>query len=84
MLATEQHSQLPFIISGCIAADEVIPAELIHPKRSEDTQMVPGINIDGLTGRVEEADDRLVLHCEWEVARGRKRLLVKPMTHIRW
>ena len=63
MLATEQHSQLPIILSGCIADDEVIPAELIHPKRSGDTQMPPGITIYGLTGRVEEADDRLVLQC---------------------
>ena len=38
--------------------------------------MPHGIIIDGLTGRVKEADDRLVLRCAWEVARGRKRLLV--------
>ena len=63
VLATEKHSQLPIILSGCIAEDEVIPAELIHPKMSENTQMPPGITIDGLTGCAEEADDRLVLHC---------------------
>ena len=33
--------------------------------------MPPGITIDALTGRVEEADDRPVLHCAWEVARHR-------------
>ena len=29
-----------------------------------------------LTSRVEEADDRLMLHCAWEVARGCVRLLI--------
>ena len=33
-------------------------------------------NIDVLMGCVEEADDRLVLHCAWEVARGCQWLLV--------
>ena len=43
VLANEQNSQLHAIISGCIDNDEVNPAELIHPKRSEDTQMPPGV-----------------------------------------
>ena len=52
VLTTEQHSQLPIILSGCIADGEVIPAEVIHPKRSEDTQMPPGIITDELTGGI--------------------------------
>ena len=69
VLATEQHSKHPIILSGYIADDELVPTEMISPERST-------VNIDALTCNVEEADDRLLLHCAWEVAQGCERLLV--------
>ena len=74
-LATEQQLQIPIVISGCVVNDELVPAELISLERSSDDSS-PSVSVDSLTSRVEEADDRLVLHCAWEVARGCVRLLV--------
>ena len=72
MLATEQQYDLPTILlSGFIADGEVVPAQLFH---SPEDASRP--SIDTLTGSVEEADERLVLHCAWKVSRGCKRLLV--------
>ncbi len=71
VLAIEQKSQLHIVLSGCVADDEVVPAELIDMET-----LSPPTSIDELTNSVEEADDRLVLHCAWEVARGCERLLV--------
>jgi len=51
-----------------VVDDEVIPAELIDSTLSQP--------LDALTSCVEEADDRLLLHCAWEVSCGCKRLLV--------
>lgn len=42
------------------------------------------ITDDCRAGSVEKADCRLVLHCEWEVTGGCKRLLVILMTHTQW
>ena len=75
VLATEQQGKLLIILSGCIVDDELVPAELIQMDRSTEKSLLSA-NIDVLMGSVEEADDRLVLHCAWEVARGCQRLLV--------
>ena len=71
LLARDQQSELPIILSGCVVGDEVVPAELID----SHTFSQP-VNIDALTCCVEEADDRLLLHCAWEVIHGCKRLVV--------
>jgi hypothetical protein len=50
-------------------------AVLIFPRKSSDEFSSPE-NINTFTGTVEEADDRLLLHCAWEVTRGCDRLTV--------
>lgn len=74
-IAYEQQSHLPIILSGCIVDDEIVSAELIDQERLSSESSLPA-NMDALTCSVEEADDRLVLHCAWEVVRGCARILV--------
>jgi hypothetical protein len=75
VIAAEQHLPIPIILSGSVVDEEVVPAVLICPRRSSDEFSSPE-NINSLTGTVEEADDRLLLHCAWEVTRGCDRLMV--------
>ena len=69
--------KLPVVLSGCITDEEVVPAQLLCAGRSSTPPSAETCEfIEALTCRVEEADDRLVLHCAWEVDRGSSRLLV--------
>lgn len=74
VIAAEQHLQIPIILSGSVVNEEVVPAVFIGALRSDEFSLPE--NIDTLTGTVEEADDRLLLHCAWEVTRGCTRLMV--------
>jgi hypothetical protein len=75
LIAREQQSEFPIILSGCVVDDEVLPAEFICSEVRSQPFSQP-VYIDALTCCVEEADDRLLLHCAWEVARGCERLIV--------
>ena len=65
---------IPIILSGYVTDEEIVPAEYI-PK-SGSTLAESSEILESLTCKVEEADDRLVIHCAWEISRGGKRLLV--------
>jgi hypothetical protein len=67
VIASENPSALPVILSGCVVDDKVVPAEYIT---QEPLPVTP--NMDILFGSVEEADDSLLLHCAWEVSQGGK------------
>ena len=60
------------IVSGCVTDDDLVPAELHLSGRLITSH--PDI-IHSLLSNVEEADDRLVMHCAYEVDRGTKRIL---------
>ena len=74
VVAKEQRIKVPIILSGCVVDDEIVPAELIESESLSGN--LSHLFTDVLNGVVEEADDRLLLHCAWEVARGCKRLVV--------
>ena len=61
------------VISGCVVDDEVKPALLFCPDQADPNQPQ---KIDELTSYIEEAHDRIVIHCEWQVKQRGSRLLV--------
>lgn len=65
------------VLSGCVTDEEIVPAQLLHAGRSP-AQTFPECSeiVEALTCNVEEADDRLVRHCAWEVDHETRRLLV--------
>ena len=67
-----QH-RITTILSTCVVDDEVKPAEILCADRLESDQYQ---SIEELTSSIEEADDRIVVHCAWQVEKGGTRLLV--------
>ena len=59
-------------MSGCVTDDDPVPAELHRSGRSISSN--PDV-IQSLLSNVEEADNRLVMHCAYEVDRGAKKIL---------
>ena len=49
--------------------EEIVLALFLHAGKSSVQPFAPEESIEALTYRVEEADNRLVLHCAWEVDR---------------
>ena len=72
-VATHDLLNRNVIVSGCVTDDDLVPAELHLSGRLITSH--PDI-IHSLLSNVEEADDRLVMHCAYEVDRGTKRILV--------
>ena len=61
---------IPFILNGYVTDEEIIPTQYLPVSRP------PIEYIESLTSKVEEADDRLVIHCAYEISCGSTRLLV--------
>jgi hypothetical protein len=62
VLATKQHLKHPIILSGYVADDEVVSSKMVPSEGSNEEASEP-VKIDALTCNIEEADDRLLLHC---------------------
>ena len=65
-----QH-RITTILSTCVVDDEVKPAEILCADQLESDQYQ-----EELANSIEEADDRIVVHCAWQVEKGGTRLLV--------
>ena len=61
---------IPIILSGYVTDEEIIPTEYLPIYRP------PIEYIESLTSKVEEANDRLVVHCAYKISCRRTRLLV--------
>ena len=73
-IAMYEHLDKNVIVSGCITDADIIPAELYKIGRKSDYPRQEQITC--LQSLIEEADDRIIPHCAYEVDSGSKCILI--------
>lgn len=75
LVVSTELVNLDVVLGGCVTDEGVVPAEFLpsgRPTSPSETKET----IEALTCDAEEADDRIIMHCAWEVDQGSSRLLV--------
>ena len=79
LVSTPELVKLTVVLNGSFTDEEIVTAQLLHEGRSSDSRTAEtSASTEVLTCPEEEANDRLGLHCAWEVDGRSGRLLVTP------
>ena len=74
--STPDLAKLDVVLSGSVTDEGIVPAQFLRADGLSAPLSTETSELNSLNCHVEEADDRIMIHCEWKVNCGSKRLLV--------